>query len=174
MLGPQRFDVEGSVLGYFTMVKYEPSGSYGISMTTERKTNPCVRQCPSRRFIELIGDKWALLVLHALSHGPRRNGQLMQEIEGISQKMLTQTIRRLESNGLVARHDFKTIPPKVEYSLTPIGESLAATLGGLRAWAERNIEAVMSNRESFDQAAGANPVGARQDPLRPRESGATD
>ena len=144
MLGPQRFDVEGSVLGYFTMVKYEPSGTYGISMTTERKTNPCVRQCPSRRFIELIGDKWALLVLHALSNGPRRNGQLMQEIEGISQKMLTQTIRRLESNGLVARHDFKTIPPKVEYSMTDLGSSFRTVLSSLDDWLDEHVPELLA------------------------------
>jgi DNA-binding HxlR family transcriptional regulator len=121
-----------------------------------------------------VANKWAVLVLGLLSERRHRFGELQRGIDGVSQKVLTQTLRSLERDGIVERTVHPTVPPKVEYSLTPIGESLAATLGGLRAWAERNIEAVMSNRESFDQAAGANPVGARQDPLRPRESGATD
>lgn len=108
-------------------------------MMTERKTNPCIKQCPSRRFIELIGDKWALLILHALANGPRRNGQLMQDIEGISQKMLTQTIRRLELNGLVARHDFQTIPPRVEYSMTGLGSSFRAVLASLDSWLDEHV-----------------------------------
>ena len=150
MLGPQRFDVEGSVLGYFTMVKYEPSGSYGISMTTERKTNPCVRQCPSRRFIELIGDKWALLVLHALSNGPRRNGQLMQEIEGISQKMLTQTLRGLERDGLVVRTVHPEVPPRVEYELTRVGATLIEPLDALDAWAREHLPVIEEARAAYD------------------------
>lgn len=113
-------------------------------MSTERITNPCVRQCPSRRFIELIGDKWALLVLHALANGPRRNGQLLLQIEGISQKMLTQTIRRLELNGLVARHDFKTIPPKVEYSMTELGSSFRTVLASLDRWLDEHVPELMS------------------------------
>jgi DNA-binding HxlR family transcriptional regulator len=108
-------------------------------VSIERKTNPCFKQCPSRRFIELIGDKWALLVLYALANGPRRNGQLMQVIEGISQKMLTQTIRRLESNGLVARHDFKTIPPRVEYSMTDLGISFCTVLKSLDGWLDEHV-----------------------------------
>jgi len=111
----------------------------GVFMTAKRKTNPCFKACPSRRFIELIGDKWALLVLHALANNSRRNGELMNEIEGISQKMLTQTIRRLEINGLVARHDFKTIPPKVEYSLTEFGSSFKDVLNTLDDWLDEHI-----------------------------------
>ena len=130
--------------------------------------------CPIRDVLDRVGDTWSILVIINLQPAPMRFNALKRAIEGISQRMLTQTLRSLERDGIVERTVHPTVPPKVEYSLTPIGESLAATLGGLRAWAERNIEAVMSNRESFDQAAGANPVGARQDPLRPRESGATD
>lgn len=113
-------------------------------MSSERKTNPCIKQCPSRRFIELIGDKWTLLVLHALANGPRRNGQLLQQIEGISQKMLTQTIRRLEANGLVARHDFKTIPPKVEYSMTALGTSFRTVLASLDGWLDEHVPELMA------------------------------
>ena len=136
--------------------------------------DPYVATCPTRQVLDCVANKWAVLVLGLLSERRHRFGELQRGIDGVSQKVLTQTLRSLERDGIVERTVHPTVPPKVEYSLTPIGESLAATLGGLRAWAERNIEAVMSNRESFDQAAGANPVGARQDPLRPRESGATD
>lgn len=116
----------------------------GIFMPVNRKTNPCFKECPSRRFIELIGDKWALLVLHALANGSRRNGELMSEIQGISQKMLTQTIRQLEINGLVARHDFKTIPPKVEYSLTEFGSSFKDVLNTLDDWLDVHIPELLA------------------------------
>ena len=113
-------------------------------MNTNRKINPCFKACPSRRFIELIGDKWALLVLHALANGALRNGQFMTQIQGISQKMLTQTILRLEINGLVARHDFKTIPPKVEYSLTEFGKSFNNVLITLDDWLDEHIPDLMA------------------------------
>ena len=113
-------------------------------MNSNRKINPCFKACPSRRFIELIGDKWALLVLHALANGALRNGQLMTQIQGISQKMLTQTIRRLEINGLVARHDFKTIPPRVEYSLTEFGKSFNNVLITLDDWLDEHIPDLMA------------------------------
>src|SRR5579871_6854529 len=71
--------------------------------------------CPTRNLLELIADKWALLALHALHDGPARNGQLLRRLDGISQKMLTQTLRNLERNGLVERIDFKEVPPRVEY-----------------------------------------------------------
>jgi DNA-binding HxlR family transcriptional regulator len=108
-------------------------------MTIQLKPNPCLKQCPSRHFIELIGDKWTLLVLHALAHGPQRNGQLMRAIEGVSQKMLTQTLRRLEANGLVARRDFNTLPPQVDYSLTELGTSFGRVLASLDDWLDQHI-----------------------------------
>src|ERR1700691_1865281 len=81
--------------------------------------------CPTRQVIGRIGDKWTLLVLYALGEGTLRFSQLRSEVEGISQKMLTQTLRALERDGIVHRHVYATIPPKVEYSLTPLGESSA-------------------------------------------------
>lgn len=113
-------------------------------MAISQAINPCSRQCPSRRFVELIGDKWALLVLHALTKEPRRNGELMREIEGISQKMLTQTIRQLELSGLVIRHDFKTIPPKVEYSMTELGKSFGTVIAELDHWLEKHIPDILN------------------------------
>lgn len=100
--------------------------------------NPLHMACPSRRLIELIGDKWALLVMPALKDGPRRNGELMRMIEGISQKMLTQTLRDLENAGLVERRVFEVVPPHVEYRLTRLGRSLGVTLKGIDRWMEAN------------------------------------
>jgi DNA-binding HxlR family transcriptional regulator len=93
--------------------------------------------CPSRRALELIADKWAVLVMHALAHGPERFAGLQRRIQGVSQKMLTQTLRRMEQNGLVAREEFPTKPPAVEYRLTVAGERLLGPVEALCAWAER-------------------------------------
>ena len=108
-------------------------------MTVRRTPSPFSKACPSRRFIELIGDKWSLLLLRALMPGPQRNGALMRKIEGISQKMLTQTLRRLEGNGLVSRADLQTVPPHVEYTLTELGESFSMVMTSLDRWIEQNL-----------------------------------
>ncbi|MDP9892619.1 DNA-binding HxlR family transcriptional regulator [Variovorax boronicumulans] len=115
--------------------------------------NPYLATCPTRQVLDCIADKWAALVVGLLIGGTRRFGELRREIQGVSQKMLTQTLRSLERDGIVRREVYATVPPKVEYSLTPLGESLAATLEELRLWAERNIEDVLRNRAAFDAAA---------------------
>lgn len=108
-------------------------------MTVRRTPSPFSKACPSRRFIELIGDKWALLLLRALLQGPRRNSALLREIEGVSQKMLTQTLRRLEIDGLVLRTDMQTVPPHVEYSVTKLGKSFGTVMESLDFWLEQNL-----------------------------------
>lgn len=110
--------------------------------------------CPSRAILELVADKWTLLILPALKRGPMRNGDLLRLIGGVSQKMLTQTLRELERNGLVQRHDFMEVPPRVEYALTELGVSLADTVRKLDSWAEANIAAVQSARDAFEARAG--------------------
>jgi DNA-binding HxlR family transcriptional regulator len=100
--------------------------------------NPLHLACPSRKLIELIGDKWALLVMPALKDGPKRNCELMRLVEGVSQKMLTQTLRQLEEAGLVRRNVFDVVPPHVEYELTELGRSLGQALKGLDRWMEMN------------------------------------
>ena len=104
----------------------------------------------SRRTLELIADKWAVLILYALSRGTIRHNQLHRDIEGISQKMLTKTLRRLERDGLVGREAFPEIPPRVEYSLTPLGETLIGILAELCVWAEEYIEEVEIARREYD------------------------
>ncbi len=110
--------------------------------------------CPSRQVLALVADKWTLLLMPALSRAPLRNSELMRLVEGISQKMLTQTLRELERNGLVVRHDFGEVPPRVEYTLTPLGRSLAHAIRKLDDWAEGNFTEVVAARERFDAARG--------------------
>ena len=102
---------------------------------------------------ELIGrvaDKWTLLVLEELEdHGTCRFTELSRRVPGISQKMLTQTLRALEGSGLVERRDFRTVPPHVEYHLTELGVSLGAALTPLFGWIEREFDAVVAARSAF-------------------------
>lgn len=107
----------------------------------DRIANPLLATCTSRRFIELVGDKWTLLILYVLRSGPKRNGELMRLIEGISQKMLTQTLRTLVANGLVERHDHQTVPPHVEYALTRLGASLDGIMQSLDTWFTQELRA---------------------------------
>jgi DNA-binding HxlR family transcriptional regulator len=94
--------------------------------------------CPSRRVLELIANKWALLLIPLLRGTPQRNSELLRKVGGISQKMLTQTLRDLELNGLVLRDDRQTVPPHVEYRLSALGLSLSRALMAVDRWAESN------------------------------------
>jgi DNA-binding HxlR family transcriptional regulator len=104
--------------------------------------NVMSRRCASRAAMALVAGKWSLLVINALGHEHRRNGELLRAIDGISQKMLTQTLRELESLHVVARHDLQTIPPHVEYALTPLGHSLRREVVTLIRWVEGNLPAL--------------------------------
>jgi DNA-binding HxlR family transcriptional regulator len=108
--------------------------------------------CPSREVFDLIADKWAGLLINALGGGPQRHGELRRRIAGISQKMLTQTLRELERNGLVARTVTAAVPVRVDYALTPLGESLAPLLGAIKLWAESHITEIRASRESYAAA----------------------
>lgn len=116
----------------------------------QRTPNPYLKACPSRRIVDLVGDKWALLVLRALRLGSVRNGALLRRIEGISQKMLTQTLRDLERNGLVAREVHSAVPPHVDYQLTPLGRSLGDALAGFDVWLIDHTGDVEEARRSFE------------------------
>ncbi len=109
--------------------------------------------CSARHALDLVASKWSVLILSALGDGPARNAALLCRIGGISQKMLAQTLRDLERNGLISRCDFHTARPHVEYRLTPLGESLSETLTALDRWAERNFPALDAAREAFDARA---------------------
>lgn len=119
--------------------------------------NPYSANCPTRVVLDRVADKWAVLVLGLLADGPVRFNRLRRRIEGVSQKMLTQTLKNLEADGLVTRTVFPTVPVTVEYALTPLGESLAPALDALRRWAEDNIEAVLAAR-TRQRPAAAHPA----------------
>ncbi|MEW9549971.1 winged helix-turn-helix transcriptional regulator [Nonomuraea sp. NPDC050783] len=109
-------------------------------------------QCPSRRLLDRLSDKWVTLVLTALRDGPRRYSDLSRRIAGVSQKMLTQTLRGLERDGLVSRTLTPAVPVRVDYELTPLGESLMPLVAAIKSWAERHIEEVEAARERYDGA----------------------
>lgn len=130
------------------------------------KANVYAEACPSRAILELIADKWTLLILPALRKGPMRNGDLMRLIEGVSQKMLTQTLRELERNGLVARIDYQEVPPRVEYALTDLGRSLSDAVRKLDSWAEANISQVQAARADFARRENIGPRPEKGEALR--------
>ena len=107
--------------------------------------------CPTRRILECISDKWAVLIVGLLQDGTKRFGELRRGIEGVSQKMLTQTLRALERDGILQREVFASVPPKVEYSLTPLGQSLSHLVDALRVWAEANVDQVLRSRAQYDR-----------------------
>ncbi|AFZ58456.1 helix-turn-helix transcriptional regulator [Anabaena cylindrica FACHB-243] len=96
--------------------------------------------CPMRQMLDLLGDKWTPPVLYLLSSGTKRYTDFQRQIPGISKKMLTQTLRRLESAGVVNRTVYPIVPPKVEYNLTPFGEKLIEPIAGLAEWAWQHQE----------------------------------
>jgi DNA-binding HxlR family transcriptional regulator len=102
-----------------------------------------------------IGDKWSVLVVSALGGGPKRFNELRRGLGSISQRMLTLTLRGLERDGLVKRTVFPTIPPRVDYELTPLGRSLLEPVTELSNWARQNRDAMEAARERFDSANGA-------------------
>ncbi len=104
-------------------------------------------RCPVRNLLDKIGDRWSMLVLAALASGSMRFSALARAMPDISKRMLTQTLRTLETDGLVHREVRPTVPPQVSYSLTLLGESFAKPLLGLIEWAETNFAAVMKARE---------------------------
>jgi DNA-binding HxlR family transcriptional regulator len=102
------------------------------------KANPYNGVCPSRQILALIGSKWSMLVVCLLRAGPLRSGVIRRRLDGISQKMLTQTLRELERHGIVKRIDHAEVPPHVEYELTRLGQSLAALVQQLEDWVVAN------------------------------------
>ena len=124
---------------------------YTYHMVSNYPANVMLATCPSRKVLDLIADKWVVLVIRALSLGTKRHGELTRTIEGISEKMLSQTLRRLERDGLVERKVYPVIPPKVEYSLTELGWSLNEAVNALSKWAEGHIAEVESARQRYEQ-----------------------
>lgn len=112
--------------------------------------DPYDRNCPSRAVLDRIGDRWSVLVVGALSQGPLRFSELAKRVDGVSQKMLTQTLRGLERDGLITRTMYAQIPPRVDYQLSESGSSLAIPLQALETWAKENMPAIMRARDGYD------------------------
>jgi DNA-binding HxlR family transcriptional regulator len=111
-----------------------------------RKGDVLNPSCPSRQVLDRIGEKWTTLVIRVLDEGTLRYSDLQRRVGGVSQKMLTQTLRGLERDGLVERHVFPVVPPRVEYSLTPLGRTLVEPLDAICRWAERHLPEMLQAR----------------------------
>ncbi|MFI6166780.1 winged helix-turn-helix transcriptional regulator [Nocardia sp. NPDC051052] len=119
-----------------------------------------LHKCPAREIFAVLADKWVLLVLVVLRDNktPVRFNDLRRRLDGITQKMLTRTLRTLEREGLVHRAVYPTVPPKVEYSLTPLGESLGAISQALGTWSDEHQHQILAAREAFDTRPSPLPL----------------
>ena len=113
-----------------------------------------IKGCPTNQLLDRLSDKWVSLVVAALSTGPMRYSDLSRKIAGVSPKMLTQTLRTLERDGILTRTITPSVPVRVDYALTPLGSSLAGLLTAVKTWAETHIEEVHEARERYDGTPG--------------------
>ena len=126
-----------------------------------RETSSCMAVAP---VLARVGDKWSVLIVRALGAGPRRFNDLKRDIGGISQRMLSLTLRGLERDGLVTRTVFPTVPPRVDYALTGLGRSLWEPVEALGAWALRHHPEIAAAQRRFDDAAAEAAPGPRPSP----------
>lgn len=124
-----------------------PSSPYGSAPAS----------CRVRSVLDRIGDKWAIYVVDRLGQGPRRFSELRRGIDGITARMLTVTLRGLERDGILTRTVHAAVPPRVDYELTPLGESLLDTIGQLVSWADAHIAEIEAAREDYDTRACPSP-----------------
>lgn len=110
--------------------------------------------CPSRTSLAKIANKWTAMIIMALSSGPLRFGTVRQKVGGISGKVLTETLRDLERDGILTRTAYDEMPPRVEYELTSLGQTLREPLAALGLWAEEHIEEVLNARDEYDNQTG--------------------
>ena len=125
----------------------------GAGLEAWRARYPDLADCPVRSVLDRISGKWHTLLLIALADGPRRFGELRRSLPDISQRMLTQSLRELQRDGLIARRVYPTAPPSVDYRLTELGGSLLTPLSALIRWAEDRGDAIVAARQDFDAAA---------------------
>jgi DNA-binding HxlR family transcriptional regulator len=113
-----------------------------------------VEDCPVREVLDRVGDKWSVLVIVLLGERVHRFNELHRAIEGISQRMLTLTLRALERDGLVRRTVYASVPPRVDYELTDLGRTLLIPLGGLAEWADTHRADILAARDRYDRQVG--------------------
>jgi DNA-binding HxlR family transcriptional regulator len=123
--------------------------------TNQQAANVLDPDCPSRVVFQRIGDKWASLVIQVLAKGPVRFSELRKMVHVVTPKVLTQTLRSLERDGLITRKVYAQVPPRVDYTLTDLGRSLLAPLSQLREWAENNVPAIIDARDAYDEVRDA-------------------
>lgn len=121
--------------------------------------------CPSSQFPFQVGGKWTGMIVICLVDGPRRFTELRQMLSTVTPKVLTQTLRDMQRDGLVTRSSFETNPPHVEYELTPLGLSLMDLIGAARVWSQTHLDDLMRAREAHDAAADANAIDGAQFPF---------
>jgi DNA-binding HxlR family transcriptional regulator len=126
---------------------------------TDDSTSPgfAVSSCRVRSVLDRIGDKWAIYVIDRLGPGPRRFSELLRGIDGITARMLTVTLRGLERDGLLTRTVQAAVPPRVDYALTPLGETLCASIGQLIRWADVHLPEIEDARAAHDGRSGDSP-----------------
>ena len=116
--------------------------------------NVYLRCCPCREVLDRIADKWTALVIGALEDGPKRFSELRRKLDGISQKVLTQTLRSLERDGLITR-TVTPMPLRVDYTITDLGQDLAGHVAALRRWSELNLDRIARARADYDVRVAA-------------------
>jgi DNA-binding HxlR family transcriptional regulator len=116
----------------------------------KQKYDAFMEKCPSRQVLGRVGTKWAALIIAALADGPKRHSELARIIAGVSQKMLTQTLRELERDGLISRTITPSVPVRVDYTVTDLGASLQPLLAAVKSWAEQNMDRVNEARAQYD------------------------
>ncbi|MFF4270593.1 winged helix-turn-helix transcriptional regulator [Streptomyces sp. NPDC001536] len=120
-----------------------------------------LRDCPTRAVLDVIASKWTMLVLVALEDGhPMRFAELRRRLDGVTQKVLTQTLRALEREGLLTRTVYPTVPPCVDYQLTKLGLEVGGLVQSITDWSRANIAAIRAAREEFDERAERRPSGS--------------
>ena len=146
------------------LVLTTPEGSSTHNGITAHGVEPC----RAREVLERIGDKWTLYVVHVLGGGTRRFSELQREIEGVTPRMLTVTVRNLERDGLVTRTVYPVVPPRVEYALTRAGETLLVAVTPLVEWAADHLGEIDRARQLYDakENAGREPPGRDRDQSR--------
>jgi DNA-binding HxlR family transcriptional regulator len=135
---------------------------------TRSSTTPSAKEALVHEMLERVADRWTLLVIDALeSRNELRFSRLRERLSGVSQKMLTKTLRQLERDGLVVRRVHAEVPPRVDYRLTPLGVSLAESVCGLWSWVEAHLQDVEHSRRTYDSAAAersrSTPRATRRD-----------
>ncbi|MFF0264203.1 winged helix-turn-helix transcriptional regulator [Kribbella sp. NPDC004536] len=120
-----------------------------------REYDSFLATCPARQLLDRISDKWVTLVLTALADGPQRYSDLSRRIAGVSQKMLTQTLRSLERDGLLTRSVTPSVPVRVDYELSPLGGTLMPLISAIKSWADGHMPEVAAARDAYDLSAPA-------------------